>query len=243
MYLFITVIDWRDPAVTEQNECMLSILVPTLESRRALCEALQRDLERQISQSACDDAVEILFSRDNGEASVGAKRNRLIQQARGRFVVFIDDDDRVSRHYIEKIIRAIRNHPDIDCVSFTGEITFRGKHPRTMLHSIKYSEWQHQKGRYLRPPCHITPIRREIAMDYPFAEVDFAEDMDWTLRMSSDQVLRREVLLDDVLYFYRCRRSYVYQWLVDRTQAVRHALGLRYADGNRIRKNPVWRRR
>ena len=236
-------IDWRDPAVTEQTECLLSILVPTLESRRPLCDALQQDLERQISQSACDDEVEILLSCDNGQASIGAKRNQLIRQARGRFVVFIDDDDRVSRHYVEKIIQAIRNDPDIDCVGFTGEITFRGKHPRKMQHSINHREWQHGNGMYLRPPCHITPIRREIAMRYSFAEVDFAEDMDWTLRMSRDRALQREVILDDVLYLYRCRRSYVYQWLVDRTQTLRHALGLRYADGNRIRKKPVWRRR
>lgn len=229
--------------MTEQSEYLLSILIPTLENRLSLCDALQRNLEQQLRRSDCKDEVEVLLLRDSGQAAVGAKRNQLIHQARGRFVVFIDDDDKVSRQYIEKIVQAIRQNPDVDCISFAGEITFKGKHPRKMLHSIMYKEWQHANGAYLRPPCHITPVRRDIALDYPFAEIDFAEDMDWTLRLSNDQVMSREVILDDTLYFYRSRRSYAYQWLIDRTQAFRHALGLRYADGHRIRKNPVWRRK
>lgn len=222
--------------VAEQGERLLSILMPTLESRRGQCDRLQGELERQIAQVSGEQAVEILTLRDDGSGAVGAKRNQLISEANGRFVVFVDDDDWVSQNYVAKILEAIQQQEQADCISFAGEITFRGKYPRKMIHSVRFKEWHYSGGEYLRPPCHITPVRRDIAARYPFAEVDFAEDMDWTLRMSRDAALASEAVIDDVLYFYRCRRSYYFQWLLDRTQPLRHMLGLRFADGNKLRK-------
>lgn len=227
--------------VAEQGERLLSILIPTLESRRDLCGRLQGELKRQIAQVSGEHAVEILTLRDDGSATVGAKRNRLINEANGRFVVFVDDDDWVSKSYVSRILKAIQQQEQADCISFAGEITFRGKHPRKMIHSVRFKEWHCSGGEYLRPPCHITPVRRDIAARYPFAEVDFAEDMDWTLRMSRDAALATEAAIDDVLYFYRCRRPYFFQWLLDRTQPLRHVLGLRIADGKKLRKHFVWR--
>ncbi len=227
--------------VTDQGERLLSILIPTLDSRRELCERLQAELERQVAEISGGEAVEILTLRDDGGAAIGAKRNRLIDAARGRFIVFVDDDDWVSEDYVARILRAIRRNGQADCVSFAGEITFRGKHPRKLVHSIRFREWHHSDGAYLRPPCHITPVRRDIAARYPFAEIDFAEDMDWALRISRDAALAREAVIDEVLYFYRCRRPYFRQWLLDRTQPIRHALGLRFADGKKLRKHVAWR--
>lgn len=221
--------------MADRAECLLSILIPTLEARTSLCEKLCSELELQLRLTNSRDIVEILVLRDAGSAAVGAKRNQLISQARGRFIVFVDDDDSVSRDYVGKLVNTIRENPGADCISFAGEITFRGKHPRKMVHSARYRDWHYHKGRYLRPPCHITPIRRHIAARYPFAEIDYAEDMDWTLRISHDQVLEQEVLLDDILYFYNSRRLYAYQWLLDRTQPLRHALGLRFADGKNLK--------
>lgn len=229
--------------MTEQSECLLSILIPTLEVRKTLCERLCSDLDQQIAETNTSGIVEVLTQPDDGTAPVGAKRNQLISKARGKFVVFVDDDDSVSTDYVRQIVRQIGGNAQADCISFAAEISFRGKHPRKMVHSIKHAEWHYSNGEYLRPPCHITPIRREIAASYEFAEVDFAEDMDWTLRMSRDHALEQEVMLDEVLYFYKCRRFFAYQWMLDRTQVLRHALGLRFADGDTLRKKPAWRKR
>jgi len=217
--------------MADKNQTLLSILIPTLDSRKELYQQLCTELERQISKTKTSDTVEVLTLRDDGTATVGAKRNQLINKAQGRFTVFIDDDDTISRNYLEQIVQAIRENPQADCISFAGEITFRGKHPRKMLHSIKNHEWHYSSGEYHRPPCHITPIRRKIAASYRFANTNFAEDMDWTLRMSHDQALKQEVLLNEVLYHYHCRRLFAFQWMLDRTQSPRHALGLRFADG------------
>jgi len=180
------------------------------------------------------ELVEVLTLADNGSETIGSKRNQLVNQAAGQFVVFIDDDDTVSKNYIEQIVQAIRENPQADCISFSGEITFRGKQPRKLVHSVAHREWCYSQGEYIRPPCHITPIRRDIALKYRFASKDLAEDMEWTMRMSSDRALKQEVVLDEVLYYYHCRRSYLYQWLLDRTQTVRHALGLRHTNPQKM---------
>jgi glycosyltransferase involved in cell wall biosynthesis len=215
--------------MTNEHKCLLSVLIPTLETRAAMYKRLREEIQRQIEESNSAGLVEVLSLRDNGTGTIGAKRNQLIGEARGLFVVFIDDDDTISKNYIKRIIETIRDNTNADCISFVGEITFRGKHPRKMVHSIKHKDWLCSNGEYVRPPCHITPIRRQIAASYRFASKDIAEDMDWALRMSLDGVLKREVVLDEVLYFYHCRRSYFYQWLLDRTQTMRHALNLRFA--------------
>ena len=222
--------------MTGNTHLLLSILIPTLESRTALCDRLCCHLQQQVEQQQATEAVEILTLRDGGAASVGSKRNVLLAKARGRFVVFVDDDDRVSNDYVEQILRAISENPDSDCIGFIAEITFRGKHPRRMVHSIEYKDWQHSDGQYVRPPCHITPIRRSIASCYDFADIDYGEDMDWTIRMSRDNALSSEVILDYVLYFYDCRRYYALQWLLDRSQSLRHALGLRFVKSPGLRQ-------
>ena len=222
--------------VTAADECLLSILIPTLDSRQSLCDRLCSDIDRQIDGANVPGLVEVLTLRDAGIMSVGAKRNHLIDMARGRFVVFVDDDDMVSEDYVEQLVISLRTHPEVDCISFAGEINFRGKHPRKLLHSIKYKDWYHSRGQYLRPPCHITPMRKEIVKRYAFAEVDYAEDMDWALRISQDQALKRELILDQVFYFYNCRRYYALQWLLDRSQSLRHALGLRFVKSLGLRQ-------
>lgn len=213
-------------AVTEV-ECLLSILIPTMESRLPLYSRLHEELTRQVTLPGAGPAIEILTLSDDGSEKVGAKRNQLMDKAKGRFLVFVDDDDRVSPNYVELILAAIRQNPAADCISFPGEITFCGQQPRKLVHSIRYIDWYEHQGEYLRPPCHITPIRSDIARPYRFAEVDYSEDVDWAMRLSRDRALQQEATINAVLYYYDSRRPYAWQWLLDKTQPIRHALGLK----------------
>jgi len=221
------------------NETLLSILIPTMESRKDCYLRLRAELDQQISATQSDACVEILSLLDDGSRSVGAKRNQLMDMACGMFIVFVDDDDRVGSNYVSALTSAIRENPDVDCISFNGEIAFRSHHQRLLVHSIKYTDWLECNGRYLRPPCHITPIRKDIAQRYLFADVDYAEDIDWSMRMCRDKVLRKEIALESTLYHYDSRRLYAWQWVLDRTQGTRHALGLRYVNGVALRHRLV----
>ena len=220
---------------------LLSVLIPTLESRRDSFEALRHKLEDQIQRHGLQGEVEILSSRDNGTLPIGSKRNTLLTQASGSFVVFIDDDDDVRDEYVKLITDVIRSHPDVDCIGIKGQITFQGRHPHLLVYSLRYHEYRTENGVYVRPPQHITPIRREIAARYRFADTSYSEDYDWGLSMREDGALRNEYFIDEVLYYYAARRSWWYQWLLDKTQWIRHPLGLQFV--NRLRLGRAVRNR
>jgi glycosyltransferase involved in cell wall biosynthesis len=208
----------------------LSLLIPTLEERRDVFRTLKSELDRQISESGVRDAVEIVVAEDNRESVVGAKRNALMDRARGEFLAFLDDDDEIAPDYVSRVLRALDEMPDADCVGMRAEITFRGKHPRYFVASIKYRRIFEKGGSYFRPPYHLNPTRSAIARRYRFAHVKIYEDLERAMRMSRTGALRREIFVEPVLYFYRSRRRFAYQRLLDVTQPVRHALGLEGAN-------------
>lgn len=208
-------------------------MIPTLESRRPQFNALYDALMRQIADSRLDGQVEVLPLCDDGAQPTGAKRNALLDRAAGEFVAFVDDDDDVSSDYVARICDALRSRPEIDCIGIRGVITFRGGHPREFVHSIRYSDYSSVGGIYTRPPYHLNPIRRSIAAAYRFREVYYSEDIDWAFRIRQDHRLQSEEFIDAILYYYRSRRAWPYQWLLDATEPIRHRFGLRMT--NRFR--------
>ena len=214
----------------------LSILITTLESRKALFDRLYAELARQVDAAATDGEVEILVERDAGQASTGAKRNLLLERAAGDFVVYVDDDDDVHERYVSLILDALRTGNELDSLGIEGEITFRGKRTERFVMSNRYREYAWTGERYVRPPHHLNPIRREIATRYRFEEADHHEDSDWAMRICRDRVLEREVMVEGVLYRYNARRSWLYQRLLDRTEFVRHPLGLKVSNRHRIKR-------
>jgi hypothetical protein len=208
----------------------LSILIPSLRQRAPLLARLRSDLDAQIAACGAGGRVEVLTDVDAGEKPIGEKRNRLLEAATGDFVVFVDDDDRLSPRYVRSVLAAIDSNPLADCVCFPAEVRFRGGHPHLMVHAIESTQWHFRGGQYRRPPSHITPIRRSIASNFAFEPVSHSEDIDWSLRISAAGALTDAVTIDEVLYFYDCARPWPVQWLTDRTQGIRHALGLRRAN-------------
>lgn len=212
----------------------LSILIPTLESRRLLFERIFMQLTDQIRINGLEREVEVLWLRDDKVMTVGAKRNELLRRACGDFVAFVDDDDSVAPDYVARICQTLHANPQVDCIGIKGIIRFRNSHPTEFIHSLQYREYSSRNGRYLRPPYHLNPIRRAIACRYDFAPISYSEDIDWALRLCRDGALRSEVFLEGPLYFYASRRYWPYQWMLDRTEWIRHALGLTMVSRVRI---------
>jgi glycosyltransferase involved in cell wall biosynthesis len=215
---------------------LFSILIPTLPSRQDQFQQLYSKLTEQIHENSLDQDVEIVSFLDDGEHSVGFKRNKLIELAKGTFVAFVDDDDDVSEDYVPLICRTIKETPEIDCIGIKGLITFGGKHPRVFIHSVRYRDYFSRGGVYFRPPYHLNPIRRDIACRYRFEDISYSEDIDWAMRLCRDRALRREVFLDQVIYYYRSRRRWHYQLFLDWSEPIRHALGLRLSNRLRLKR-------
>ncbi len=215
------------------NSPLFSILIPTLGERRAQFLRIYETLRAQIETAQMENDVEILALCDNREQSLGAKRNLLLQRARGEFVAFVDDDDAVAEDYVMLICEALARHPEIDCLGFTGLVYFRGAHPHRFVHSLRYDHYFSKGGVYYRPPYILNPIRRALARQITFANISFNEDQDWAMRLTRAKLMRTEFMLQDILYHYYSRRRYAVQWAIDVTEPWRHPLGLQLV--NRLR--------
>jgi glycosyltransferase involved in cell wall biosynthesis len=175
---------------------LLSVLTCSLKSRSRVFKRLEDILKKQIFNT---NQVELLASIDNGEKTIGCKRNELLNAAKGQYVVFIDDDDIVSGDYIFKILTAL-NYNDPDCCGIEGQIISKYQIPRKFTHSIKYRDWYEKNGIYYRCPNHLNPIRRELALSIGFDDISSGEDMSFSMKILP--LLKTEVFIKGVLYYY-----------------------------------------
>lgn len=179
----------------------LSLLICSLQSRRAMRQGLMDKLAQQINASPYRRLVEVRVLEDTGEAHIGAKRNALLNESHGEYVAFIDDDDDIADNYISSIMDALLLNAGVDCVSFNGVMTVNGASPQIFKLSIGYGSWYVEGGVYYRTPNHICPVRRELAIKAGFPDTSYGEDAEYSKRLLSVG-MKSEVLLEQSLYFY-----------------------------------------
>lgn len=178
----------------------LSILIPTLVNRTALFDRVYKQLQDQRLESGQAREVEIIFYRDTGRVSIGNKRNKLVEEAQGEYIAFVDDDDKVSENYIRFLLKAIESKPD--CVALNGIMTTNGRNPKKFVHSLKYNSYFEKGGVYFRPPNHLNCIKKELVKDVKFMDSNFGEDTDWAMRICKMGLLKSEHSHDQTLYHY-----------------------------------------
>ena len=171
----------------------LSILTVTMDSRQGVFRNLARVLRSQSNHE-----VEMLAISDNGERTIGAKRNDLLKAAKGDYVCFVDDDDMVSPFYVHGILSAIKDNPD--CVGIEGIITQKNIGPKKFVHSLQYQDWFEKDDVYFRCPNHLNPIKREIALDTMFDDISWLEDKNFSEKLKGK--LKSEVYIKGPIYFY-----------------------------------------
>jgi len=180
-----------------------SILICTLDERKAQFEQLRATLQKQIDDAELTGFIEICSISDSRQMPTGTKRNLLLEQSKGKYICFIDDDDEVHPRYVEMIFEKLLKNPD--CVSLVGIVTVDGLHPKLFMHSIKYSDYYDGDPIFLRPPNHLNPIRRSIAIKFPFPNFYIGEDFTWAREISKSGLLRKEETIKVPYYFYRYR--------------------------------------
>lgn len=174
----------------------LDILIPSLESRE---KSLNR-LVNQITKQTNGLAIDICYLIDNGEKSIGEKRNALLQQSIADYVCFIDDDDRISDNYIQHLMAGIDK--GVDCCSLQGLITVDGNNPKRFQHSLRHSRYAEVDGLYIRYPNHLNCIKADIAKRFVFQNSNFGEDTEWATQIHKAGALKTEHWIDDVIYYY-----------------------------------------
>ncbi len=106
----------------QEERPILSVLVPSVVERLHTGEKVTKSLDMYAFLCACaqayDGAVEVLMLTDNRKRTIGAKRQSLLDVARGEFVAYVDDGDEVSLDYVDQIVKAIMCNPDADVITF-----------------------------------------------------------------------------------------------------------------------------
>jgi len=180
----------------ERPTVRLSILICHLNGRSESLARLLGSIQRQVV-SALDKKIEVLVEGDDGDMSVGKKRNMLLEKATGEYSAFVDDDDTIAEDYVQSIYDATKTGPD--CVGIDGIMKIQGQ-ALPFRHSIEYQGWYTGVDAYYRTPNHLNPIKTAIARKIGFPEIDNGED-----RLFSESVrrlLNTEVYIDHPIYFY-----------------------------------------
>ena len=177
----------------------LSILVCTLNSRKSFFDKLYKKINRQLTPD-----VQFLNYCDNGQITIGAKREMLKQAATGDYIVYVDDDDRISRYYVRNILEALESKPDT--VGIRGFQTSDLKDLKYFECSLRYGEKQWSEihnNLVVKPTNHINPVKRELALKCPFPDLYYGEDKFYSQALKP--LLKTEVVADGWLYWYDYR--------------------------------------
>lgn len=182
---------------------ILNILIATIKDREKEFKLLKKEFDRQILENKLKDKVSIVYICDNREISVGLKRQKLLEKADAKWIVFFDDDDKPNKNYVKWIVEAIQQNKDIDCIGIRGKMTYNGVNPQTWCHRLKYKNWDSNIDGwdYVRPIIHFNPVLRTKALEAGFKDIRFGEDKDYSERLN--KLLTKEFFIDKELFLYQ----------------------------------------
>lgn len=174
----------------------LSILIPTVTDRFNFLSELLKLVYSQNPELL--KKTEVLINCDSRVKTIGQKRNELLQSATGEYVVFIDDDDVISHDYLTSIFKGI--DLGVDHIGITMLFA-----PDTGLNKlVKCSKdyvWCEKDNIYYRSAQHVCPIKREIAKQVKFPEINFGEDNVYSKQINA--LIQTEYLVENIIYTYK----------------------------------------
>lgn len=179
----------------------LSILIPSVHTRRnTFLPKIQDEVYRQIDKLSDIEKrqVEVIVLSDNKTIMLGDKRNCMIEIAQGKYIQFVDDDDRISSNFVKTLLDA--TNTDSDVITFLAEVTINGGKPKICDYSIKHGKDYNTSKKYYRLPNHISCVKRELSLKSSFPSLSYAEDQAYAKLLLPH--LKTEHKINEVLYYY-----------------------------------------
>lgn len=179
---------------------LLSILVPALDRRD--WHKIVADLKDQRAKAGLTDDVEILIDVDDGSAHSGVKRQRMMNVAKGEYVAFVDDDDRLNPLYLFSLAYGIRqDQPDV--VTFNLEL-FNPAKPRYKQTEVwQYGLYANDRRRGLMCANHLCAWRADLARRVGWCpNLGYADDQLWYQPLFASGLVKTEHHVDRILYQY-----------------------------------------
>lgn len=178
----------------------LSILVPTVPSRIELFYVkIMKELLKQIEPYK--NEIELISLFDNKKRSIGKKRQEMINLAQGEYIVFIDDDDRISDDYVSQIMTKLSENPDTDCIVFDSICRVNGGINKLCKYGIEFEYGDINDGLEWRgKPAHTMVYAASIVKNHQYTDMGSGEDYNWVKRAYLD--IKNQTRINKVLYYY-----------------------------------------
>lgn len=174
----------------------LTIAICTLPVRIASFASLITELNNQIKSNGLTNEVQILAFMDCKDLTVGDKRNFIKSQAKGMYLAYLDDDDRISSDYVLSLKQGCDTNPDV--VTFRGEYKEHSKVMDFIINSGIMN--QDTATHHYRLPNHICAVKRDIYLNCHFTSKNYGEDSDYADQIN--QYIKTEYHIPKKLYFY-----------------------------------------
>lgn len=181
----------------------LSVLICSTHTRyETFGRAIQDQIWAQYAALApgFQDSIEIIMVTDNKKMMLGQKRNVMVDMAQGKYVVFVDDDDRLEPDYLTSLLIAIHYHSDADVITFLVSVSLNGGTPKLCRYSKDFRRDHNTRTGYERLPNHICAVKRELAQQVSFPNVAYGEDSAYSKLLLP--LLKTEHHIPRVLYHY-----------------------------------------
>lgn len=179
----------------------LSVLICSTHTRyQTFGRAIQDQIWAQYAALSPEnqERVEVLFLADNKKQMLGEKRNIMVDMAQGRYVVFVDDDDRLEPDYLSSLLDATAS--DADVITFLVAVSLNGGAPKNCRYSKNFRHDRNTPREYERLPNHICCVKRDIATTVSFPHIPHGEDSAYSKLLVSK--LTTEHHIPRVLYHY-----------------------------------------
>jgi GT2 family glycosyltransferase len=179
----------------------LSILVCSVHTRyKTFLPKIQDQLYDQLAALSEDDQqrVEIIVLTDNKQMMLGHKRNTMIDIAQGKYIVFVDDDDRIADDYIAELLKGTAS--DADAIVFTAMVSLNGEPAKPCYYSRDYKVDYNKTAAYYRIPNHICCVKKSVSLKSSFPNILYGEDAGYGKLLLKH--ITTEYKIDKVLYYY-----------------------------------------
>ena len=179
----------------------LSILICSTHTRaNNFGRAIQKQVWEQYAElpESYQDRIEILMLTDNKKMMLGHKRNVMVDMAQGRYVQFLDDDDRIAPDMFRAVLDATCD--DADVITFLAEVSLNGDTPKICRYSKDFAYDENTQHGYNRLPNHICCTKTELAQRVSYPNIPYGEDNGYAKLLHP--LLSTETHIDRVLYFY-----------------------------------------
>lgn len=147
---------------------------------------------------AAKDKIQLIVLYNNFEKPIGELRQQILDQAKGDYISFIDDDDMVPYDFCAVILPHLNGK--IDYVGFRVALFNNGVRRKPVYHSLVHKDWYEDENGYYRDITHLNPIKTSIARQGVFSG-GAGEDVNWANQIRGKA--KTEFVIDREMYEYR----------------------------------------